>query len=351
MSMMFNIEWGYLEGLTRGFKNGMLKNSDYLNLTQCESLEDVMISINGTDYGNIFAGGHGEPSVGLINSRLQDRLMQQYDYILCHSSEPLTTFLEYIRYPYMIDNIAMLIAGLNNRRPMKRLLKMCHPLGLFDQLAAIELVTDLSELFDVVLIDTPIAKFIPPDMPREKLHEIDVEIVRASLYRAYLEGFHSYCRGLGGSTGEVMTNLLAFEADRRAITIAVNAIGSDIRPAHRMKMFPTCGSLPVVALDHLAFAADADKIRDVCNMYEGYGKLFDIFDRDTDGMITLEDRFLILEAKKNASSFLQQYHFGIFYSFIKLKQLECRNIVWISECISQRQTNKVNYYIPIPLDH
>ncbi|XP_020814016.1 probable V-type proton ATPase subunit d 2 [Drosophila serrata] len=350
MSMMFNMEWGYLEALTRGFKNGMLKNSDYLNLTQCESLEDVMISIIGTDYGNIF-GGHGEPSVGLINMRLQDRLRQQFDYIRCHSSEPLTTFMEYIRYPYMIDNIAMLIAGLNNRRPMKRLLKMCHPLGVFDQLGAIELVTDLSELFDCVLIDTPIAQFIPSDMPRESLREIDVEIVRASLYRAYLEGFYTYCSSLGGSTAEVMTNLLAFEADRRAITIAVNALDSEIRPPHRKKMFPTCGHLPQVALDHLAYATDAEKIRDVCNMYDGYGKLFDIFDRDTDGMITLEDRFLMLEAKKNASSFLQQYHFGIFYSFIKLKQLECRNIVWISECISQRQTDKVNYYIPIPLDY
>lgn len=36
---MFNIDGGYLEGLCRGFKCGILKQADYLNLVQCESLE------------------------------------------------------------------------------------------------------------------------------------------------------------------------------------------------------------------------------------------------------------------------------------------------------------------------
>lgn len=36
---LFNIDGGYLEGLCRGFKCGILKQSDYLNLVQCESLE------------------------------------------------------------------------------------------------------------------------------------------------------------------------------------------------------------------------------------------------------------------------------------------------------------------------
>ncbi len=36
---MYNIDNGYLEGLCRGFKNGILKQADYLNLVQCETLE------------------------------------------------------------------------------------------------------------------------------------------------------------------------------------------------------------------------------------------------------------------------------------------------------------------------
>ena len=38
-SSNFNIDNGYLEGIVRGFKSGILKTTDYLNLSQCETLE------------------------------------------------------------------------------------------------------------------------------------------------------------------------------------------------------------------------------------------------------------------------------------------------------------------------
>jgi V-type H+-transporting ATPase subunit d len=37
--LTFNIDHGYLEGLVRGFKAGILTQSDYLNLVQCETLD------------------------------------------------------------------------------------------------------------------------------------------------------------------------------------------------------------------------------------------------------------------------------------------------------------------------
>ena len=44
---MFNIDNGYLEGLCRGFKNGVLRQADYLNLVQCETLDgEFNLNIN-----------------------------------------------------------------------------------------------------------------------------------------------------------------------------------------------------------------------------------------------------------------------------------------------------------------
>lgn len=42
-SLNFNIDNGYLEGLVRGFKGGILKQTDYLNLIQCETLEGIYL--------------------------------------------------------------------------------------------------------------------------------------------------------------------------------------------------------------------------------------------------------------------------------------------------------------------
>lgn len=43
----------------------------------------------------------------------------------------------------------------------------------------------------------------------QDLDEINVEIIRNTLYRAYLEDFYKFCKHLGGTTAEVMGEILA----------------------------------------------------------------------------------------------------------------------------------------------
>ena len=51
---MFNIDSGYLEGLCRGFKTGILTQNDYLNLVQCETLEGCLATSNGNAFNLFF---------------------------------------------------------------------------------------------------------------------------------------------------------------------------------------------------------------------------------------------------------------------------------------------------------
>jgi len=52
-SSNFNIDNGYLEGIVRGFKSGILTQADYSNLTQCDTLEGgyAMVAVIFRPYG------------------------------------------------------------------------------------------------------------------------------------------------------------------------------------------------------------------------------------------------------------------------------------------------------------
>ena len=64
------------------------------------------------------------------------------------------------RYAYMIDNIVLLITGTLRQRTINDLLPRCHPLGTFEQLGAIAIADTPAQLYNAVLVDTPLGKFL-----------------------------------------------------------------------------------------------------------------------------------------------------------------------------------------------
>lgn len=42
--LFFNVNNGYIEGLVRGYRNGLLTSQNYANLTQCETLDGKLLS-------------------------------------------------------------------------------------------------------------------------------------------------------------------------------------------------------------------------------------------------------------------------------------------------------------------
>lgn len=41
------------------------------------------------------------------------------------------------------------------------------------------------------------------------------------------------------------------------------------------------------------------------------------------------------EVKRCMACFEQQFHYGVFYAYMKLREQEIRNVMWISECVAQ----------------
>lgn len=53
------------------------------------------------------------------------------------------------------------------------------------------------------------APFFVDCISEQDLDEMNIEIIRNTLYKAYLEAFYKFCEDIGGTTAETMCEILA----------------------------------------------------------------------------------------------------------------------------------------------
>lgn len=54
--------------------------------------------MQSTDYGNFLSNEPSPLQVSVIDDKLRDKLVSEFQHIRTHAVEPLTTFLDYITY-------------------------------------------------------------------------------------------------------------------------------------------------------------------------------------------------------------------------------------------------------------
>jgi len=347
--LTFNREDGYLEAVVRGMRSTILDQSDYANLCQCETLEDMKIHLSQGDYAEFLQNEGGAVTPAMLKECCTAKMVNDFKYLRSMAASPLSKFLDFITYGYMIDNIILLITGTLHERDTQELLERCHPLGMFKTIATLGACRTVSDLYQSVLIDTPLGPYISNFVSEEDFQEENVEVIRNTLYRAYLRDFYNFCLYQGGSTEEIMKEILDFEADRRSITITINSFGTELSMDDRAKLFPDFGHLYPAGTARLAKAADVDQVREGVSFVSQYRRLFADFSGSAGaGDKSLEDRFFEYEVQLNKLAFETQMGYGVFYAYFKLKEQEIRNIVWIAECIAQGQKAQINQgLIPI----
>jgi len=345
----FNIDAGNLEAIVHGYKDGFLRPEEYNNLCQCDTLGDLKSQLQVTEYGTFL---QNEPSVTarVIVDKATEKLVHEFLEIREGAGKPLSTFLDFITYEHMINNVLKLITSKRSGRDTLDLLKKCHPLGDFPGLSALPATSGVDEMFEVVLVDSPIGRFFTSNTQKKDFDELSVEYIRGLLHKNYLEAFYDLCSSIGGDTAMVMCPLLEFEADRLVVTITANTCGlRDLNAGDRRKLYPNIGSL-LDLHDDLANTETEDQLKDKLRRFVDFADLFDDSRAGIDATRnkkSVERKFVEKAVDRYRDAMTRQFQYGVFYGWIKLKELEISNLQWIADCVAQQMKGHVHEFVPL----
>ena len=102
--LWYNFNDGGLESMVQGYRSALLKHEDYNALCQCETLNDVKMYLqSNTSYGEPpFLQDVATLDPNIIKEKAQEKLVREFNELREWADAPLSTFLDYITYDYMV---------------------------------------------------------------------------------------------------------------------------------------------------------------------------------------------------------------------------------------------------------
>eukprot|EP00347_Sterkiella_histriomuscorum_P019488 403341437 len=374
----FNADDGYPEAIIRSLRKGFLREETYNQLKACSNLNEFKLVLEDTDYGPYIVNEPNPIEIVVLKKRCKEKLMSEIQHLIGQTTQPLNGFLQMMLHGYQIENVVGVIEGVKNDQPLELLLKGLDPLGYFPELKNIRTVEgdDYATLYQQVLVDLPIGNYfrkfleicigsIGNDGAIKKdarfisdlMKDYKAEKIKNMLKKIWIGEFHKYSMQLPDVSRQTMDDLLKFESDCMTIQIIFNSIDikglSDARgrEGERRKYINNLGYLYPDRDRELTEADSFEKLKDACKGFE-YERMLqqvsDVPSRDKqsdfggakDGgssyssNMSIDDVMFIEKSKRYSMAFENQFHYGVFYAYLKLREMEIKNIVWLAELVS-----------------
>ena len=372
----FNTADGYAEAMLRGFRKGILGEQQYTALRNTTNLKDLKSVLMDTDYAD-YIKDYVESDTSSLKILLKKKLADEIDYVQSVAGPDLQNFIEMIRHKYMIDNVINIVEGSKNKTSTAIIKSRSEPLGFLPEIEGLLNldVKKIDELYEDVLIDTEVGYYFSTFLEEvlmtsdvknvstinNYLQELRPEKIKNYLKKIWFEHFFNYCKTLNPTTQEMMEDLLKFEADCQAIQIVYNSLDNEFnqfQEEERKKVIPYFGYLYPDITAQMIKANSFEMLKETLQPFPVYYNLvkdapdpkkYDDFAIQS-GLKTLDDLMFEESIKRYSIAFEQQFHYACFYAYIKIKEQEIKNIIWLAEMISLDKDSgsklKKNYILP-----
>ena len=359
------------EAVLRSFRKGFLSEMEYQQLKQTSNISEFKLVMEDTDYGSdLFLAQEGQEfEVQALRMTMKEKLMNEFQFLISNSTYPLNQFLTMMLHRYQIDNVVFVIEGLKSQRSIEDLMRTADPLGRFPELKNIQPIDgdDYASLYQSVLVDLPVGNYfrkflnevtsgaasdenvqVDTKFISEAMQDYSLQQIQLRVKKIWLHEFYDFCsKELADVSQRMMTDLLKFESDLMTIQIIENSRSYtglvDARgDSERKKYISKVGYLYPDKSEALNGAADFKALVNALEATPYHAMMSKVVVAENDKHeaesqgATIDEVMLKESSRRFSEAFEDGFHFGCFYSYLKLKEQEIKNVTWLAELVTMQ---------------